>query len=46
MRHALDQQPYPDDLKEYLLKELFVPADRIRVVVEKQRSERQGSAPS
>jgi hemoglobin len=43
MRHALEQQPYPDDLKDYLLEELFVPADRIRVVVEKRRSEREGS---
>ena len=40
MTHALDRQPYPDDLKRYLLRELFVPAERIRVVVDKQREER------
>ena len=30
MRRALDQQDYPDDLKEYLNRQFFVPADRIR----------------
>ena len=33
MAHALDEQPYPDALKRYLLRELFVPAERIRQVV-------------
>ena len=30
MKVAADQQPYPDDFKEYLLKQLFVPAERSR----------------
>jgi len=34
MERALDEQPYPDALKRYLLKELFVPAEQIRLVVE------------
>ena len=37
MEYALGQQPYPEDLRRYLLTELAVPAERIRVVVE-QRS--------
>ena len=44
MERALADQPYPDDLKLYLLEQLFVPAERIRVVVaerERSRSERQ-----
>lgn len=34
MEHALAKQPFQDELKKYLLKELFVPAERIRQVVE------------
>jgi hemoglobin len=33
MERALDEQPYPKDLKHYLLEQLFVPAERIRQVV-------------
>ncbi len=33
MERALEEQPYGDDLKQYLLKELYRPAERIRVVV-------------
>lgn len=33
MERALAAQPYPDDLKRYMLEQLFVPAERIRVVV-------------
>lgn len=40
MERALAEQPYPDDLKQYLLDQLFVPAERIRVVV----AERKGSS--
>ncbi len=34
MKRALATQPFPDDLKQYLVRELFVPAERIRAVVE------------
>ena len=30
MKHALDLQPYADDFKRYLLRELAVPAERCR----------------
>lgn len=33
MERALEEQPLPDDLKRYLLEQLFVPAERIRVTV-------------
>ena len=36
MELALAQQPYPDELKRYLRDQLFVPAERIRVVIEGQ----------
>ena len=42
MERALAQQPYPDDLKQYLLEQLFVPAERIRVVVSQRKAERAG----
>jgi hemoglobin len=34
MEKALEEQPFSGDLRRYLLKELFVPAERIRLVVE------------
>jgi len=37
MQHALARQPYPQDLTEYLMEQLFVPADRIRAVVERRK---------
>jgi hemoglobin len=40
MTHALDAQPYPDELKRYLLRELFVPAERIRQVVAERKAAR------
>lgn len=40
MSHALEEQPYPEDLKQYLLRELFVPAERVREASEKRRLER------
>lgn len=40
MERALDQQDYPDALRAYMLKELFVPADRIRAVVANRKTER------
>jgi len=38
MEHALESQPYPEDLKRYLLEQLFVPAERIRVVVANRKN--------
>jgi hemoglobin len=40
MERALDQQDYPETLQAYMLKELFVPADRIRVVVADRKAAR------
>ena len=37
MERALDRMDYPDDLKAYMLRELFVPAERIRVRVEERK---------
>ena len=49
MERALAAQPdYPDDLKRYLLEQLFVPAERVRVVCERratERAERRESTP-
>jgi len=36
MQEALILQPYSDDFKAYLLKQLWIPAERIRVVCEQQ----------
>ncbi|HEX9814238.1 MAG TPA: group II truncated hemoglobin, partial [Myxococcota bacterium] len=41
MRNALAEQPYPDDLKQYLIEQLFVPAERIRVVGCERTEERE-----
>jgi hemoglobin len=30
MRHALEQQPYSDEFKKYLLEQLAIPAERCR----------------
>lgn len=30
MRHAIDEQPYAEDFKAYLLAQLAVPAERVR----------------
>ena len=32
MQKAVDEQPYADDFKAYLMRELFVPAERCRKV--------------
>lgn len=40
MKRALDQMDYPDDLKRYMLEQLFVPAERVRVVSVARREER------
>jgi hemoglobin len=40
MEQALAQQPFRDDLKRYLLEQLFVPAERIRRVVQPRLAER------
>ena len=43
MERALDAQPdYSDDLKRYLMEQLFVPAERVRVVCERRAAERAG----
>jgi len=42
MKHALVEQPFRDDLKRYLLEQLFVPAERIRRVVEAREAEGAG----
>jgi hemoglobin len=42
MEQALAEQPFRDDLKRYLLEQLFVPAERIRSVVEAREAERTG----
>lgn len=44
MERALDRMGYPDDLKAYMLRELFVPAERIRMRVEERKRARQGAA--
>jgi hemoglobin len=40
MEKALAEQPFPEDLKHYLLEQLFVPAERIRTVVQARKDER------
>lgn len=42
MERALDRMDHPGDLKAYMLRELFVPADRIRQRVAQRRAERGG----
>ena len=37
MERALEAEAFSCDLKQYLLEQLFVPADRIRVVVEQRK---------
>jgi len=44
MERALDELGYAEDIKSYLLKELFVPAERIRVVSARRRAERRGES--
>ena len=38
MRKALDEQPYAGDFKQYLLEQLFVPAERSRVASEARQA--------
>jgi hemoglobin len=40
MQKALAERPFPEDLKHYLLEQLFVPAERIRTVVQARKDER------
>ncbi len=40
METALAEQPFREDLKRYLMEQLFVPAERIRVVVKARLDER------
>lgn len=37
MEKAIAEQPFADDFKQYLLTQLFVPAERTRIVSEKRR---------
>jgi len=39
MERALEEQSYPEELKHYLRKELFVPAERIRQTVAARKEE-------
>ena len=43
MERALDRMGYPDDLKAYMLRELFVPAERIRTRVEERKRAKAGA---
>jgi len=36
MQESLEKQPYPDDFKVYLLEQLKVPAERIRIACERR----------
>jgi hemoglobin len=40
MEHALTEQRFAEDLKQYLLVQLFVPAERIRQVVQERIGDR------
>ena len=37
MQKAVAEQPFAEDFKEYLLQQLFIPAERTRVACEKRR---------
>jgi len=39
MAEAIDEQPWADDFKAYLLRALSVPAERVRVVCEQRRQD-------
>ena len=39
MRRAVAEQPYADDFRIYLLEQLAVPAERVRMASEKRRAE-------
>lgn len=43
MERALERLGYPDDLKQYFLRELHVPAERIRVRSEARKQARAGA---
>ena len=45
MAQALDEQPYPDELKRYLLRELFVPAERVRQAAVSRRGRPESEDP-
>ncbi|MFN3232392.1 MAG: group II truncated hemoglobin [Alphaproteobacteria bacterium] len=38
MQDALAQQPYAEDFKAYLLRELGVPAERVRIMAQKRKA--------
>ena len=37
MKIAVDSQPYADDFKQYLLEQLYIPAERTRVLCSKSK---------
>ena len=39
MRESVDEQPYRDDFKKYLLEALYVPAEGVRKRIERLRAE-------
>ncbi len=41
MQKALDEQPYADDFKTYLIEQLFVPAERSRQASQQRHGEEQ-----
>jgi hypothetical protein len=40
MKHALAEQSFSDELKTYMLEQLFVPANQIRIVVAARKGAR------
>ena len=38
MRHAIDEQPFAESFKNYLLEQLGIPAERVRAACEARRS--------
>ncbi len=44
MERALERCDYPEDLRRYMLEQLFVPAERIRIVSAERRSAGGGGA--
>lgn len=42
MQRAVEKQPFAEDFKQYLLQQLFIPAERIRVACVKARNNDEG----
>jgi len=41
MKHAVNEQPYTEDFKSYLITQLYVPAERTRAVSQKVKAMRE-----